>query len=167
MIGYMQPSHICGGVLFAFMAMPLFAALNPYVGKMMPDDPRLPFADPFIFVHEGRYYAYGTSSEDGIAVAVSDDLRTWRTGVGRAKGALALHKEDSYGDKWFWAPEVFRRGDGKFILYYSAEKRCCSAIADSIKVSIDTDSTFANLYKVSPEHFSIRVFPLHISFSVA
>lgn len=34
-------------------------------------------------------------------------------------------------------------------------------------IDFSVSSTFANLYKVSPEHFSIRVFPLHISFSVA
>lgn len=88
------------------------------------------FADPNILVYEGKYYAYGTHSPNGIAVAVSDDMRHWRMRVGKAKDGLALHKDDSYGEKWFWAPEIYRE-NGRFFMFYSADERCCVAIADS------------------------------------
>ncbi len=91
---------------------------------------RVPFADPFILLHDGVYYAYGTLAADGIAVMTSADLLHWRENAGRAKGALALHKDDSYGEKWFWAPEVYRVGD-KFHMYYSADEHVCVAVADS------------------------------------
>lgn len=84
----------------------------------------LSLADPFILLHGGTYYAYGTHSGDGIEVFTSDDLLTWRY-----KG-LALNKEDSWADRWFWAPEVYAL-NGKFYMYYSADEHICVAMADS------------------------------------
>lgn len=94
-------------------------------------DARLPFADPFIHCENGLYYAYGTRSADGIAVATSKDLKTWRMNAGKARLGLALHKDDSYGEKWFWAPEVYRRADGRYVMAYSADQHVCAAVADS------------------------------------
>ena len=82
-------------------------------------------ADPFIMLYEGVYYAYGTHSEDGIEVYTSDDLNGWKEVPG-----LALHKDNSFGDKWFWAPEVYYV-NGKFYMYYTAEEHMCAATSDS------------------------------------
>lgn len=82
-------------------------------------------ADPFIMLHDDLYYAYGTNAADGIEVYTSDDLKEWH----RAP-ELALHKDNSYGDRWFWAPEVYYV-NGKFYMYYSAEEHICVAEADS------------------------------------
>ncbi len=88
---------------------------------------RLPVADPFILCHEGAYYAYGTSSDEGFAVYVSTDLVRWK----RAE-RLALSRSDSYGEKWFWAPEVYyQQADSTFYLYYSAEEHICVATSRS------------------------------------
>lgn len=94
-------------------------------------DPKLlvPLADPFILLHNNLYYAYGTGSDNGIEVMTSDDLKVWKRGAGK-KGGLALHKDDSYGNKWFWAPEVYFAND-KFYMYYSAEEHICVAVSDS------------------------------------
>ena len=89
----------------------------------------IPFADPFIYYEDGTYYLYGTGSEDGIAVAVSKDLKTWQW-PGEKPMYLALHKDDSYGEYWFWAPELYKVGD-KYLLYYSAEEHICVAEGDS------------------------------------
>ena len=86
---------------------------------------KVPLGDPFIMLFENVYYAYGTHSENGIEVYTSDDLLKWKK-----ENQLALHKDDSYGEKWFWAPEVYYV-DGKFYMYYSAEERICVAISDS------------------------------------
>ncbi len=90
----------------------------------------VPLADPFILLYEGVYYAYGTWSENGIAVMESDNLATWRLAPGRAAEGLALHKDDVYGDKWFWAPEVYCF-NGKFYMYFSADEHICVATSDS------------------------------------
>lgn len=84
----------------------------------------VPLADPFILLHENRYYAYGTSADDGIAVWVSEDLKTWK------KAGLALKKGDVWGDHWFWAPEVYKVND-RYLMYYSAEMRMCAAWSNS------------------------------------
>jgi beta-xylosidase len=85
----------------------------------------VPLADPFILLYEDNYYAYGTNAKDGIAVYTSNDLKTWTK-----YPTLALHKDNSYGDKNFWAPEVYHR-NGKFYMYYTAEEHICVATADS------------------------------------
>jgi len=82
--------------------------------------------DPFILLHEGTYYAYGTSEEDGIGVFVSQDLLSWERVPGNR---LALSKQNSWGDRWFWAPEVYVV-DGTFYMYYSADEHICVATSD-------------------------------------
>ncbi|MDD4697769.1 MAG: glycoside hydrolase family 43 protein [Fermentimonas sp.] len=89
----------------------------------------VPLADPFILLYDDTYYAYGTGSPDGIEVITSKDLINWKK-VDNERNGLALHKSDSYGDKWFWAPEVYFVND-KFYMYYSAEEHMCVATSDS------------------------------------
>ncbi len=91
---------------------------------------QVPFADPFILYHKGTYYAYGTCAAHGIAVMTSADLVHWRENVGRAAEHLALHKDDSYGERWFWAPEVYEV-NGRFHMYYTADEHTCVAVADN------------------------------------
>lgn len=85
----------------------------------------IPFGDPFIILHNDTYYAYGTHAAHGIEVYTSSDLKIWEK-----SDKLALHKDDSYADKWFWAPEVYDVNN-KFYMYYSAEEHICVAVADS------------------------------------
>lgn len=87
----------------------------------------LPLADPFILRHGDRYFAYGTSSDEGFEVYHSTDLQSWTK-----HNQLLLKKEDSYGNKWFWAPEVYYNAKtAKFYLFYSAEEHICVATADT------------------------------------
>ena len=111
-----------------FFSFCVFAAVA--LGAEAVPTATLGFADPFVLLDNGTYYAYGTYAGDGIAVAVSKDLKKWKLSKGRAAGGLALHKSDSYGNHSFWAPEVYKR-DGKFVMLYSAEGHVCSAVADS------------------------------------
>lgn len=81
-------------------------------------------SDPFILLHNGTYYAYGTRSDQGIEVYTSDDLIRWKC------QGIALDNNDSWADRWFWAPEVYEVND-KFYMYYSADEHICVATADS------------------------------------
>jgi len=81
--------------------------------------------DPFILLHEDTYYAYGTRAESGIEVYTSSDLQTWKL-----ENDLALHKNDTWADRWFWAPEIYHI-NGKFYMYFSADEHIGAAIADS------------------------------------
>lgn len=103
--------------------------VNPEIDEPDSEMTKVPLGDPFIMLHEGTYYAYGTLSNDGIAVFVSNDLQTWQVPA-EAPAGLALHKSHVWGDRWFWAPEVYLV-NGKFYMYYSADEHICVAISDS------------------------------------
>lgn len=100
-------------VLFVVMAQITFAQVS-----------QVPFADPYILLEDGVYYAYGTHADDGIEVYSSRNLKQWKY------EGLALHKNNTTQSRWFWAPEVYRLGD-KYYMYYSANERLYVATADS------------------------------------
>lgn len=64
--------------------------------------------DPFVLVHDHRYYLYGTRGEncwgpaDGFDVYVGDDLNFW-------KGPFVCFRNDGtfWADRNYWAPEVY------------------------------------------------------------
>lgn len=99
------------------------------------DYPSIYLADPTIFNHDGTYYLYGTTGDQkfkdkpGFLVYTSKDLKTWE-GPNGASGGLALKKGDSFGDKGFWAPQVFEYG-AKFYIAYTANEHIAMATADS------------------------------------
>ena len=89
------------------------------------------FADPFVWEHQGIYYAIGTGAAEAegevdelgeqcvFPLLRSDDFAHWHFA-----GNALLRPDPALGDN-FWAPEV-AYWDGKFYLYYSvgyADKR--------------------------------------------
>ena len=90
----------------------------------------IPLADPFILYDDGTYYLYGTGSDNGIPVAVSHDMKEWEWPGGGEGMYLALNKDDSFGNYFFWAPEVYKVGD-RYLMLYSAEEHICIAESDS------------------------------------
>lgn len=120
------------GLIFVFLSLQLFScelSKNKQSDDFNSESVKVPFGDPFILLWEGKYYAYGTNSRDGIAVYVSDDLLTWRVPE-EAPGGLALNNADVWADRWFWAPEVYH-ANGKFYMYYSADEHICVAVSES------------------------------------
>lgn len=120
-------------ILFSLFAVVLCSVAvadneNENIGCALPD--QLMLADPFIVEHDGWYYIYGTEDADGIVVYRSRDLKNWSSRCGKAKKSLAMHKDDVWGEKFFWAPEVYKRGD-KFIMTYSSDLHICCAESDS------------------------------------
>jgi len=78
-------------------------------------------------LHNGTYYAYGTAAADGIEVYYSQDMKFWKK-----QSTLALHKDNSWGDRWFWAPEVYYiESEKKFFMYYSVDEHIAVATSDS------------------------------------
>lgn len=88
-------------------------------------------ADPFVFQHGDTYYLYGTASgpNTGIPVYTSKDLVNWSERAG-ARDGFALHKDDVWGDRGFWSPEVFY-ADGKFYMILTVEEHLVVATSDS------------------------------------
>jgi GH43 family beta-xylosidase/uncharacterized protein YjdB len=97
-----------------------------YTNSVMPG-----IADPYVLYHEGTYYLYGTHTEDwpmmtnGIKVYTSTDLVNWKE-----HEEWALHRDNSWGENRFWAPEVIEK-NGKFYMYYAVEERLAVATSDS------------------------------------
>lgn len=82
------------------------------------------FADPFVLLDGDTYYAYGTYNDDGITCFSSTDLKNWK------KECVALSKDNSYADHWFWAPEVYKVGN-RYLMFYSADEHTCIAESNS------------------------------------
>lgn len=109
--------------IVAFAACGASSSDAPDLPDFKPAEQGIEFADPFILLDGDTYYAYGTG-DTSIDVYTSDDLKHW-TRAGRA-----LNHTDSYGDHWFWAPEIYRVGD-RYLMYYTSEEHTCVAEATS------------------------------------
>ncbi|MBN7814534.1 glycoside hydrolase family 43 protein [Algoriphagus pacificus] len=84
-------------------------------------------ADPSIFYYDGTYYLYGTSGKDsnqGFEVYISNDLESWKRS--QINDGFALKKGESFGDKGFWAPQVFEY-KGEFFMAYTANEQIAIA----------------------------------------
>ncbi len=74
------------------------------------------FPDPFVLREGDTYHVFATNGPGGnVQTLTSTDLVRWR------KGADALPRLGgwAYAGKT-WAPEVLARGDGSYVLYYTA-----------------------------------------------
>lgn len=94
----------------------------------LPQDPSMYLADPTIFVDKGKYYLYGTGDPDGYKVYVSDYLKTWK--LSDKNEGFALKKNEAFGSRGFWAPQVFQHG-GKYYMAYTANENIAIAQGDS------------------------------------
>lgn len=72
--------------------------------------------DPFVLVHDGTYYLYGTRGEtcwgpaDGFDVYVSRDLEEWEG------PHVCFHNDGTFwADRNYWAPEVYHYGDAFYM----------------------------------------------------
>src|SRR5215217_3067434 len=75
------------------------------------------FADPFVFRHQGEYFAVGTTASNADARGVFPLLRSRDLVRWQAAGHALARPHPSLGDT-YWAPEIAQR-DGMFYLYYS------------------------------------------------
>lgn len=73
--------------------------------------------DPFVFLHGGKYYLYGTRSETcwgpayGFDCYVSDDRENW-------EGPYEIFRkpENFWADRAYWAPECLERGGAFYLI---------------------------------------------------
>ena len=82
--------------------------------------------DPFVLVHDGRYYLYGTrgatcwGKASGFDVYVGDDLENW-------DGPSPCFENDGsfWADREYWAPEVHTWRGAFYMLasFHSADRR--------------------------------------------
>ncbi len=100
--------------------------------------------DPFVYYEDGCYYMYATSSGDGIYV--------WKGGEPNRleKSGLCYKKENSFGDGNFWAPEVIKRADGKYIMHFTARCRKCKGQRIGVALSDSPEGPFTDVFDGSP-----------------
>lgn len=104
---------------------------SDYFENTTPLETNVFFGDPYVLLDDGTYYIYGTgqNSDTGIEVYESNNLQDWEGPVGTKEG-FALHEDDVYGERWFWAPEVYRIGD-KYYMFFSVQEHMAIAVSDS------------------------------------
>jgi beta-xylosidase len=101
----------------------LLVAMNAVYAQARKDTIQL--ADPTIFYEDHTYYLYGTGNPEGFEVYTSGDLEHWKR-----HDQLALLMGNSYGDKGFWAPQIFKYRQ-KYYMAYAADEHIAIAVSDS------------------------------------
>lgn len=86
-------------------------------------------ADPTIFKNKETYYLYGTGGANGFLVYTSADMKTWKGPAGVNDG-YALVKNDAFGSKGFWAPQVISYNN-MFYMFYTANENIAVAKSDN------------------------------------
>lgn len=93
--------------------------------------------DPFVLVHDNKYYMYGTRGETafsrkayGLDVYISDDMVNWSEPI-----EVFRKTEDFWADKNFWAPEVYCYNDAfyMFVTFAYKNKKQCTVVLKSDK----------------------------------
>ncbi|PHN03374.1 glycoside hydrolase family 43 protein [Flavilitoribacter nigricans] len=91
--------------------------------------------DPYVLLHEGTYYLYGTAGKDGFKCWSSGNLRDWTY-----EGYAFKETTTSFGQSNYWAPEVIHYRD-KFYLTYSCKPKDTGAYPDMMLVCLaESDS---------------------------
>lgn len=100
--------------------------------------------DPFVLRENSTYYMYATHSSEGISVWQGSSPET----LGGKK--LCYTKEKSFGDGCFWAPEVVKRKDGMYIMYFTARDRRDGVLRTGAAISDRPDGMFEDAYAGRP-----------------
>ncbi len=86
------------------------------------------YADPTVYFESGKYYLTGTGGHrggpSGFSVLESDDLKTWHSPAGATDGVYMIMTkgEQAYGEKGFWAPQIFKVDDTYYLSYTANEQ---------------------------------------------
>jgi len=118
---------------FNYIFVLLFFATVHSIGQTL-DPHQIYLADPTIFEDNGTYYLYGTKGDpnihgEGFLVYTSKDLRNWEGPLG-AKDGFALKNGDAFGDRGFWAPQIFKYRS-KYYMAYTANEHIAIATSNS------------------------------------
>jgi len=86
------------------------------------------YADPTVYFEGGKYYLTGTGGHrggpSGFSVLESDDLKNWHLPAGATDGVcMIMTKGDqAYGERGFWAPQIFKVDDTYYLSYTANEQ---------------------------------------------
>ena len=82
------------------------------------------FADPTIFVENGKYYLTGTRNQEplGFAILESTDLKHWTVPNGKDLQLILRKGDQAFGEKGFWAPQYFKDKRTYYFTYTANEQ---------------------------------------------
>ena len=105
--------------------------VNPPLSSVADAD-KIRLADPTIIYHNNQYYLYGTERppQTGFQVLVSEDLREWSVPKGASNGYALKMGNNVFGDRGFWAPQVFQHNNA-FHMAYTANENIAFAHSDN------------------------------------
>lgn len=111
-----------------FMLLLLSCVFSVYA-----QDDEIYFADPTIFVENGKYYMTGTigNGPKGFALLESKDLKHWNTCDGSAYCMILSPGTATFGTDMFWAPQILK-DNGNYYLTYSANEQTALAKSESL-----------------------------------
>lgn len=113
--------------LYSFLLVLMFA-YTVKAGEKIENtkENRIYYADPTILRLRDKYYLTGTSaiSPKGFTMMESSDLKKWKD-----CGYIFTCGSHAFGDKGFWAPQIFQYNN-KWYLAYTANEQVAIAEAD-------------------------------------
>ena len=104
------------------------------VSQLQADDwKEISFADPTIFVENGKYYLTGTRNQEplGFSILESTDLEHWTVPDGSSQQLILRKGDRTYGEKGFWAPQYFKE-KGTYYFTYTANEQTVIASSKSV-----------------------------------
>jgi len=104
-------------------------------GQKSNTDKEIFFADPSIFVENGKYYLSGTKNSKplGFALLESDNLTEWAypAALLQNKGMILTAGSGVFGEHGFWAPQ-FMKENGNYYITYTASEHVSLAASKSL-----------------------------------
>ncbi len=112
-------------ILFLFLT--LFSAIG------YSQDNEIFFADPTVFVENGKYYMTGTRNIEplGFTMLESTDLKNWKEIETKDSNLILKGGSKTFGTINFWAPQIFKE-NGKYCITYTANEQTVLASSDKI-----------------------------------
>lgn len=121
----------CAAAMLAIVSCNNTAKQTAQTETGQPQGMEIFFADPTIYTENGKYYLTGTRNAEplGFTMLESTDLKTWT--LARPDSMILAKGKNAYGDKGFWAPQIFKDGD-KYLYLYTANEQLALAKGDSV-----------------------------------
>ena len=88
------------------------------------NEKEITYADPTIYVENGKYYLTGTRNQEpqGFAILESTDLEHWTVPDGSSLQLILRKGDRTYGEKGFWAPQYFKDKRTYYFTYTANEQ---------------------------------------------
>lgn len=127
---------------------------NSFIGFTQKTGDEIFFADPSIYVENGKYYLSGTKNSKpmGFALLESENLKEWHypASLTEKKGMILTAGESVFGTQGFWAPQMLKK-DNQYFMTYTASSQVVLASSQALtgpytqKVVEPIDATAHNI----------------------